>query len=71
MGVLANPAKYSLVLAENEEDSPWEPLHVERGFKKEDSTVTMFFPNQHVYSITRSTDAKGILDAIAGANPLP
>ena len=25
MGVLGNPAKYSMVLAENEEASPWEP----------------------------------------------
>jgi hypothetical protein len=69
MGTLGNPGKYSLVLAENEEDSPWEPLHVERGFKKEDSTVTMFFPNQHTYSIPRGTDAKGILDSIADLNP--
>jgi hypothetical protein len=69
MGTLGNPGKYSLVLAENEEDSPWEPLHVERGFKKEDSTVTIFFPNQHTYSIPRGTDAKGILDSIAGLNP--
>jgi len=69
MGTLGNPGKYSLVLAENEEDSPWEPLHVERGFKKEDSTITIFFPNQHVYSIPRGTDAKGILDSIAGSNP--
>jgi hypothetical protein len=69
MGTLGNPGKYSLVLAENEEDSPWEPLHVERGFKKEDSTVTMFFPNQHIYSIPRGTDAKGILDSIAGSSP--
>jgi hypothetical protein len=69
MGTLGNPGKYSLVLAENEEDSPWEPLHVERGFKKEDSTVTIFFPNQHAYSIPRGTDAKGILDSIAGLSP--
>ncbi len=69
MGTLGNPGKFSLVLAENEEASPWEPLHVERGFKKEDSTVTMFFPNQHAYSIPRGTDAKGILDSIASLNP--
>jgi hypothetical protein len=69
MGTLGNPGKYSLVLAENEEDSPWEPLHVERGFKKEDSTVTIFFPNQHAYSIPRGTDAKGLLDSIAGLSP--
>jgi len=69
MGVMGNPAKYSLVLGESEEESPWEPLHVERGFKKEDSTVTMFFPNQFIMSVVRGTDAKGILDSISGSDP--
>ena len=45
MGVIGNPGKYSLVIGEDEEASPWEPLSVERGFKKEDNTVTVFFPN--------------------------
>ena len=69
MGVMGNPAKYSLVLGEAEEESPWEPMHVERGFKKEDSTVTMFFPNQFSMSVVGGTDAKGILDSYASANP--
>jgi hypothetical protein len=67
MGVLGNPAKYSLVLGEAEEDSPWEPLQVERGFKKDDSTVTMFFPNGYIQSVPHGSDAKGILDSIAGS----
>ena len=40
-GPLGNPSKYTLCFAENEEDSPWEPMHVARGFDKEDSTVTV------------------------------
>ena len=40
-GTLGNPSKYTLCFAENEEDSPWEPMHVARGFDKEDSTVTV------------------------------
>ncbi|MFH1485273.1 MAG: hypothetical protein ABIH46_04310, partial [Chloroflexota bacterium] len=35
------PGKYTFCFAANEEDSPWEPLHVERGFAAETSTVTM------------------------------
>ncbi len=35
------PGKYTMCFGEMEEDSPWEPLHVERGFKREDSTVTV------------------------------
>lgn len=35
------PGKYTFCFAENEEDNPWEPLHVEQGFRREDSTVTI------------------------------
>ncbi len=37
---LGMPGKYTFCLGENEEESPWEPLHVERGFRPEESTVT-------------------------------
>jgi len=37
---LGMPGKYTFCLGESEEESPWEPLHVERGFRAEDSTVT-------------------------------
>ena len=40
-GTLGNPAKYTLCFGENEEDSPWEPLHVSRGFEPGDSCVTV------------------------------
>jgi hypothetical protein len=36
------PGKYSLCFAEHEEASPWEPLSVARGFRREQSTVTVF-----------------------------
>jgi hypothetical protein len=39
---LGTPAKFGLCFAENEEVSVWEPLHVERGFKKEENVVTVF-----------------------------
>jgi hypothetical protein len=39
---LGNPGKYSFCFAENEEESAWEPLHVERGFRRDESTVTVF-----------------------------
>ncbi len=34
--------KFTTCFAEWEERSPWEPIHVERGFKKEESVVTVF-----------------------------
>lgn len=39
---LGHPGKYSYCIAENTAESPWEPLHVERGLRPEDSGVTMF-----------------------------
>jgi hypothetical protein len=39
---LGHPGQYSFLLAENEEVSSWEPLHVERGFSKADSVITLF-----------------------------
>ncbi len=38
------PGKYSFCCAENEGASPWEPLHVERGFALDDSTITVAAP---------------------------
>lgn len=35
------PGKYSFCAAENEDESPWEPLHVERGCRREESAVTV------------------------------
>jgi hypothetical protein len=35
------PGKYTFCIAENELENPWPPLHVERGFKVEQSTVTV------------------------------
>ncbi|MEP4195513.1 MAG: redoxin domain-containing protein [Aliishimia sp.] len=39
---LGNPMKFTMCFAEWEERSPWDPLHVERGFAPEDSVVTVF-----------------------------
>ncbi len=39
---LGNPMKFTMCFAEWEERNPWEPLHVERGFKKDENVVTIF-----------------------------
>ena len=64
MGVLGNPGKYSMVAAENEEFSPWEPMHVEHGFSKVDSTMTLTFPQSFQQMIPYGTDDKGILTTV-------
>src|SRR6059036_3573047 len=40
-----NPGKYSFCFAEHEDDPPWEPLHVARGLRAEDSAVTVYASN--------------------------
>ncbi|MBI2508868.1 MAG: hypothetical protein HYV99_02445, partial [Betaproteobacteria bacterium] len=36
-----HPGKYTFCIAEYEEANPWEPLHVERGYRRDQSTVTV------------------------------
>ena len=39
---LGQPAKYTFCIAENEEENPWDPLHVERGLPPESDAVSVF-----------------------------
>lgn len=36
-----HPGYYSYCVAEDQDSNPWEPLHVERGFRPEDTVVTV------------------------------
>jgi hypothetical protein len=42
MGSQGNPLNLAFAFAENEEGSPWEPLHVGRGFDADASAATVF-----------------------------
>ncbi len=64
MGVLGNPGKFSMVAAENEEDSPWEPLHCERGLKRADSAITLTFPQCYDQIYPYGTDDAGLLKSM-------
>jgi hypothetical protein len=68
MSALGNPGKFSYCIAENEEESPWEPLHVELGFQAEESAITVFAGEApHGVGEHRSRTARGILKAISRA----
>jgi hypothetical protein len=69
MGVMGNPMKYCMVIGENEEDSPWEPLHVEHGYKKEESTVSLAFPQSYLQHWPYGADAQGILRSVVDNIP--
>jgi peroxiredoxin len=68
MSTLGNPGKFSYCIAENEEQSPWEPLHVERAFERNQSTITLFAGEApHGVSEHVSRTGKGVLKAITRA----
>jgi peroxiredoxin len=68
MSTLGNPGKFSYCIAENEEASPWEPLHVEMGFPADESAITLFAGEApHGVSEHVARSAKGVLTAIARA----
>jgi hypothetical protein len=61
-----NPCKYTYCVAENEAANPWQPFHVEQGFRLEDSTVTVFAAEgPHNINDHDSTNGQGILKTIA------
>jgi len=66
------PGKYSYCVAENEEENPWQPLHVERGFRTKDSTVTVFAAEApHNINEHNSITGKGLLMSIAATMATP
>ncbi|MDE3100616.1 MAG: hypothetical protein KGJ98_00110 [Chloroflexota bacterium] len=52
MDTIGSPNKYSMCLAENEENSPWQPYHVLHGLPPGSSAVTVGF----VYGLSDLTD---------------
>lgn len=60
------PGKQGMCIAENEEASPWEPLHVERGFDRNASTVTAISADGYVRAgDLDSTKAEGVMTTMA------
>lgn len=62
-----SPGKYTFCFGENEEESPWTPYHVRRGFEASDNVVTLL-PSEPPHNINDhgSTSGIGILQTIAG-----
>lgn len=61
------PAKLTYCFGENEEDSPWEPLHVRLGFPPEQSVVSLVAAEApHNINDHGSDSGEGLLRTIAG-----
>ncbi len=65
------PGKYTFCIAENEEANPWEPLHVERGFGRGESTVSVAAPLGTWNMNTHAKDADDLLRVIGDTMAFP
>lgn len=62
------PTKYSLCVAENERASPWDPYHVEMGYARDVSTVTVKTVRGCTETLdVKSTSPEGIVDVAVSA----
>jgi hypothetical protein len=67
MATQGTPAKFTFCVAENEEASPWDPLHVETGLPRDATAVTVIAAEgPHNVNDHESISAEGILTMIAG-----
>ena len=74
LGSQGNPLNYSNVcFPENEERSPWEPFHVQKGFKPGDSVVSIFRGRtfSHLLEVREKTWREQFLNLVAGYTPTP
>jgi hypothetical protein len=63
LGTLGNSTNFgNLIIPENEKDSPWPPLHVQKGFKAEENVVSVFVG----FSISQGQAGLGL-----GVKPVP
>jgi hypothetical protein len=66
MSTFAQPGRYTYCIGEREEESPWEPLHVEHGFAATDSTVAVLAAEApQIVVDPRSRSARDVLTTIA------
>jgi hypothetical protein len=61
----SSPLRYSFCFGENEEASDWEPLHVQRGFQRSDSVVTVHSVNDFVQVMEFAHEPEVIVTTIA------
>jgi hypothetical protein len=69
MAIFGHEGHFGICIAEREEESPWEPLHVYYGLTPEDSAVTLSWPNTRQMAFfpeNLGAALQGICEAIPG-----
>ena len=65
------PGKYTFCCAENEAESPWAPLHVERGYAAGESVITVIGAAGTLNMNSHAKDATELLRVIADSMAFP
>lgn len=66
MDTIGSTRKFVHCIAENEDMSPWTPFHVDRGYKAEESTVSIFITDGELDTQDQgNTTAEGLLKTLA------
>ena len=66
MDTIGTTRKFIQCLAENEDMSPWDPFHVDRGFRADESAVSLFITDGELdVSDQGNTTAEGLLTSLA------
>ena len=66
MDTIGSTRKFVHCIAENEDMSPWPPFHVDRGFKAEESAVSIFITDGELDTQDQgNTTAEGLLKTLA------
>ena len=66
MDTIGTTRKFIMCIAENENASPWEPYHVDQGFERGSSTVSVFITDGELDVQDQGNDtAEGLLKTIA------
>jgi hypothetical protein len=72
MDTIGSARKFGMCVAENESESPWAPYHVEKGFDKDASTVTLFSNRNEVdVADLENITPEGILNSLATYSAIP
>jgi hypothetical protein len=65
------PGKFTFCCAENEAENPWEPLHVERGYARDASTVTVVGASGTLNMNSHAKEAEDLLRVMADTMAYP
>ena len=74
LGSQGNPLNYSSIcFAENQERSPWEPFHVQKGYRKDESVVSIFRGRtfSHLLEVRAQTWREQLTNLVSGFTPTP